>query len=188
LTQQTDAVVERFLTPAPQSSSDDRPMGRTDLRTVLFTDMVGSTAKQAEMGDVGWRDMLLAHRRAVRSSLDRWRGFENDTAGDGFYVTFVDPTDGVFCALEIAEEAHELAFEVRAGLHHGTCELAEDRCSGLTVSIGARVARLARPSEVLVTEAVRAAVRDDGLWFEDAGVHALRGVPAPWHLFRAVAT
>jgi class 3 adenylate cyclase len=160
---------------------------QTDPRTVLFTDIVESTVKQAELGDCSWRDLLLAHRKAVRASLDRWRGFENDTAGDGFYVTFPDPTDGVCCALEIAEQARDLALEVRAGLHHGTCELAEDRCSGLTVSIGARVAALARGSEVLVTEAVRVAVRDEGLCFEELGTRALRGVPGQWRLYRATA-
>ena len=159
----------------------------TGLRTVLFTDIVGSTTMQSRLGDCGWRDLLLAHRRAVRASIARWHGFENDTAGDGFYITFPDATDAVFCALEIVDEAHDLALEVRAGLHHGTCELAEDRCSGLTVSIGARVAALARGSEVLVTEAVRALVHSDRLVFEERGTPVLKGVATRWPLYRVTA-
>lgn len=156
----------------------------TSFRTVLMTDIVGSTSKQAALGDCGWRDLLLAHRRAVRASLNRWRGVENDTAGDGFYITFIDPTDAVRCALEITEEAHHLAMEVRAGLHVGHCELAEDKCSGITVSIGARVAALAEGSDVLATEAVRDAVRDHGVAFHEHGTHVLKGVPGRWPLYR----
>ena len=155
---------------------------REGLRTVLMTDIVGSTMRQAELGDEAWRDLLLAHRREVRSSLDRWHGFENDTAGDGFYATFVDSADAVRCALEIVRQAGPLELEVRAGVHRGTCELAEDRCSGLAVSIGARVAALANGSEVLVTDAVRTSVPDGTADFADRGLHTLRGVPGQWRL------
>jgi class 3 adenylate cyclase len=154
---------------------------------VLFTDIVGSTERQAELGDCGWRDVLLAHRRAVRASLARWNGFENDTAGDGFYVTFPDPTSAVWCALEIVAEAPRLGLNVRAGLHHGPCELAEERCSGLTVSIGARVAAIARGSELLVTHTVRDACDGHGLVFAPRGEFLLRGVPGRWHLYRVSA-
>jgi class 3 adenylate cyclase len=155
----------------------------TGVRTVLFTDIVGSTRLQAELGDRGWRDLLLAHRQAVRASLHRWCGVENDTAGDGFYVTFPDVAAAVACGLQIVEEAPQLLLEVRAGLHVGTCELAEERCSGLTVSIGARVAALASPSEVLVTEAVRDSVPDGWFEFVERGRHVLKGVPGEWQLY-----
>lgn len=158
-------------------------MPRVDLRTALITDIVGSTEKQVELGDCGWRDLLLAHRRSVRECLDRWHGYENDTAGDGFYVTFADATDAVRCALEIEESAHLLGIEVRAGLHRGTCEVAEDKCSGLTVSIAARVSALAAGSDVLTTDAVRTAVEDDQLIFELCSVRTLRGVPGRWWLW-----
>ena len=154
-----------------------------DLRTVLITDIVGSTAKQVELGDRAWRDLLLAHRRLVRQSLVRWHGYENDTAGDGFYVTFADPTDAVRCALEIAQSVRSLGIEVRAGLHRGTCELAEDKCSGLTVSIAARVAAFAAGSDVVVTDAVRAAVNDARIRYDLCCVRELRGVPGRWSLW-----
>ncbi|HET7311166.1 MAG TPA: adenylate/guanylate cyclase domain-containing protein [Mycobacteriales bacterium] len=161
-------------------------MTELSVRSVLFTDIVGSTALQAELGDCGWRDLLLAHRAAVRSRLQRHGGFENDTAGDGFYITFPDPAEAVRCALQIVEDARDLHIEVRAGLHVGTCEVAEDRCAGLTVSIGARVAARARPSQVLVTDAVREAVREDGVVFVFCGFHELKGVPGRWPLYRAL--
>jgi class 3 adenylate cyclase len=179
------SVVESVRVEAPTSATIACEAGSaTGLRTVLFTDIVGSTNMQSTLGDCGWRDLLLAHRRAVRVSIAYWHGFENDTAGDGFYLTFPDPTDAVLCALEIVNQAHDLALEVRAGLHYGTCELVEDRCSGLTVSIGARVAALARGSEVLVTEAVHALVHSDGLVFEERGAPVLKGVAARWPLYR----
>jgi class 3 adenylate cyclase len=154
-----------------------------DLRTALITDIVGSTAKQVELGDCGWRDVLLAHRRLVRDSLVRWHGYENDTAGDGFYVTFADATDAVRCALEIEQTVRSLDIELRAGLHRGTCELAEDRCSGLTVSIAARVAAFAAGSQVLVTDAVRTAVDDERIRYDLCCVRELRGVPGRWWLW-----
>ena len=168
---------------APTRLRRVRSRPSVDLRTALITDIVGSTAKQFELGDLGWRDLLLAHRQSVRESLARWHGFENDTAGDGFYVTFADATDGVRCALEIVASARSLGIEVRAGLHRGTCELAEDRCSGLTVSIAARVAAAAGASEVLVSDAVHAAVDDPLLQFEVRGAHELKGVPGRWRLW-----
>ncbi len=179
------SVAEALPTEAPISATIACEAGSsTGLRTVLITDIVGSTSVQATLGDCGWRDLLLAHRRAVRVSIARWHGFENDTAGDGFYITFPDPTDAVLCALEIVSQAHDLALEVRAGLHHGTCELVEDRCSGLTVSIGARVAALARGSEVLVTQAVRVRARSDRVVFEERGAPVLKGVASRWPLYR----
>jgi class 3 adenylate cyclase len=162
------------------------PAGPVDLRTVLITDIVSSTTKQALLGDCGWRDVLRAHHRVVRAALERWQGYENDTAGDGVYATFIDPTDAVWCALEIADGVRPLGLDVRAGVHRGTCELVDDKCAGLTVSIGARVAALAGGSEVLVTDAVYAAARRDGLRFEGRGSHLLNGVPGRWRLYRAL--
>ena len=174
---------ETRLGPAT-SSAWGGAVTTVDLRTALITDIVGSTGKQVELGDVGWRDLLLRHRRLVRDCLERWGGYENDTAGDGFYVTFADAADAVRCALEISAATRPLGIEVRAGLHRGTCELAEDKCSGLTVSIAARVSALAGGSEVVVTDAVRAAVDDDRLRFDLCCVRSLRGVPGRWWLWR----
>lgn len=176
-------MVETQLLVAGTAAACRPDVASVDLRTVLITDIVGSTAKQVELGDCGWRDLLLAHRRLVRDSLDRWHGYENDTAGDGFYVTFADTADALSCALEIAESARPLGIEVRAGLHRGTCELAEDKCSGLTVSIAARVSALAGSSEVMTTDAVRSAVDDDRFRFDLCCVRRLRGVPGRWWLW-----
>jgi class 3 adenylate cyclase len=159
-----------------------------DLRAVLFTDIVESTAMQVVLGDCAWRDLLLAHHRAVRASVARWQGVENDTAGDGFYVTFDDARSAVRCALDITRRVRTLGIQVRAGVHHGTCEVAEGKCSGLTVSVGARVAALAGASEVLATDAVRANVDDPGLVFLRRRARHLKGVPGTWRLFRVQAT
>jgi class 3 adenylate cyclase len=161
------------------------PAPEIGIRTVLFTDIVGSTALQAGLGDCGWRDLLLAHNRLVRSALVRWNGVENDTAGDGFYATFDDAGHAVRCALDVVDDVQPLGIRIRAGLHRGDCELAEDKCSGLTVSIGARVAALADPSQALASEAVRVAVHDEAVTFDVAGEVDLRGVPGRWQLFAA---
>jgi class 3 adenylate cyclase/pimeloyl-ACP methyl ester carboxylesterase len=164
-----------------------RPSLDTILSTVLFTDIVDSTSTQARLGDAGWKELVLAHHAAVRSSLDRWRGVENDTAGDGFYATFDGPARAIRCALEVTERVRDLGIEVRAGIHTGECEVIENKCGGLTVSIGARVASNAGPSEVLVSQTVKDLVAGSGLSFDDAGEHELKGVPDRWHLYRVRA-
>jgi len=156
------------------------------LSTVLFTDIVGSTEKQAALGDQGWRDLIERHHAIVRGALTRWRGVENDTAGDGFYVTFDGPARAIRCALEVAERVGELGVQIRAGVHTGECEVIDGKFGGLTVSIGARVAALAGPSRVVVSSTVKDLVAGSGLVFEDAGEHELKGVPDRWRLYRVV--
>jgi class 3 adenylate cyclase len=159
----------------------------TVLQSVLFTDIVDSTEKQAALGDRGWRDLVLRHHAIVREAFGTWRGVENDTAGDGFYATFNGPARAVRCAQDVIDRVRDLGLEVRAGVHTGECELIEGKCAGLSVSIGARVASKAKPSEVLVSQTVKDLVAGSGFTFEDAGEHELKGVPDRWRLYRVVA-
>jgi class 3 adenylate cyclase len=156
------------------------------LSTVLFTDVVDSTRKQAELGDRRYRDLIEEHHVIVRDGLERWRGRESATAGDGFYATFEGPARAIRCALEIEQRVRDLGIEVRAGVHTGECELIDGQISGLTVSIGARVAARAGPNEVLVSQTVKDLVAGSGFSFEDTGEHELRGVPDRWRLYRAL--
>ena len=180
-----DAIVdevEEFVTGS-------RPVPEIDriLATVLFTDIVGSTERQAALGDRGWKDLVERHHAAVRAQLGRYRGLEQDTAGDGFYVRFDGPARAIRCAQEIVEAVRPFGIEVRAGLHAGECEVVEGKCSGLSVSIGARVMAHAGPSEVLVSQTVKDLTAGSDLTFEDAGEHQLKGVPDRWHLYRVVS-
>jgi class 3 adenylate cyclase len=154
------------------------------LATLLFTDIVESTATQAELGDRGWKDLVQRHNAVIRDLLTRHRGSEQDTAGDGFYARFDGPARAVQCAVEIVRVLGEMGVTIRAGIHTGECELVDGKCSGLSVSIGARVASQAGPSEVLVSQTVKDLVAGSGLTFEDAGDHELKGVPDRWHLYR----
>jgi class 3 adenylate cyclase len=174
-------AIERFLGVEPPTAASDRR-----LATVLFTDIVGSTEKQAELGDHGWRELVERHHAVVRESLTRWHGVENDTAGDGFYATFDGPARAIRCALEVAERVLDLGIRVRAGAHAGECEIIEGKYGGITVSIGARVAALAGANEVLVSQTVKDLVAGSGLAFEDAGEHELKGVPDRRHLYRVL--
>ena len=164
------------------------PALSTVLATVLFTDIVGSTQRSAEMGDRAWKGLLQRHHAIVRDSLHRLNGAEVDTAGDGFYATFDGPARAIRCALDIAERVRELGIEIRAGIHTGECELIDGKVGGLAVSIGARVAANAGPSEVLVSQTVRDLVAGSGLAFEDAGERELKGVPDRWRLYRVVGS
>jgi class 3 adenylate cyclase len=165
----------------------DRPADLDSvLMTVLFTDIVGSTAKQASLGDRGWKELVERHHTVVRSMLEKWRGRENDTAGDGFYVTFDGPARAISCALEIADRVRGLGLEIRAGVHTGECELIDGKPGGIAVTTGSRISSLAGPSEVLVSETVKGLVAGSGFTFEDAGEHELKGVPDRWHLYRAM--
>jgi class 3 adenylate cyclase len=159
----------------------------TVLSTILFTDIVGSTARQAALGDRAWKELIERHHEIVRRALTRWHGVEHDTAGDGFYATFDGPARAIRCGLEITERVRELGVEVRAGVHTGECEIVDGKHAGITVSIGARVANHAGASEVLVSQTVKDLVAGSGLAFDDAGEHELKGVPDRWRLYR-VAT
>ena len=155
----------------------------TVLATVLFTDIVGSTEKLVELGDAGWRELVERHHVLVRQQLSRFRGEEVDTAGDGFFARFDGPIRAVRCARAIGEALGTLGLEVRAGLHTGECELVGGKIAGLAVNIGARIAALAAPNEVLVSSTVKDLVVGSDLGFEDRGTATLKGVPGEWHLF-----
>ena len=150
---------------------------------MLFTDIVGSTAKAAELGDRGWRELLERHHQLIRRQLVRFRGAELDVAGDGFFARFDGPARAVRCASSITEGVRDLGLEVRAGLHTGECELMEGKVGGIAVHIGARVAKEARPGEVLVSSTVKDLVAGAGLRFRDRGVAQLKGVPDEWRLY-----
>ena len=170
--------IEEFLTgvrPVPES---DRV-----LATVLFTDIVGSTERAATLGDRAWRALLDMHHGIVRRELERHRGREIKTAGDGFLATFDGPARAIRCACAIRDGVRSLGIEIRAGLHTGECELMGDDVGGIAVHIGARVAASAAPSEVLVSQTVKDLVAGSGLRFVDRGVHGLHGVPGEWRLF-----
>jgi class 3 adenylate cyclase/pimeloyl-ACP methyl ester carboxylesterase len=171
-------AIEEFLTGSISAAESDRI-----LATVLFTDIVGSTEKAAAIGDRRWRDLLESHHSAVRRNLDRFRGREVKTTGDGFLAVFDGPARGVRCACAIADEIRPLGIEVRAGLHTGECEIMGDDYGGLAVHIGARVAALAGPGEVLVSSTVKDLVAGSGLHFNDYGSRSLKGVPDEWRIF-----
>jgi class 3 adenylate cyclase len=172
--------IEEFLTGARGSPEPDRV-----LATVLFTDIVGSTRRAADLGDRAWRDLLERHGEVVRRQLDVHRGREVKTTGDGFLATFDGPARAITCAREIAEGVRPLGIEVRAGLHTGECEVIGDDVGGIAVHTGARVSALAQPGEVLVSQTVKDLVAGSGIEFEDRGMHELKGVPGDWRLFAA---
>jgi pimeloyl-ACP methyl ester carboxylesterase len=153
------------------------------LATVLFTDIVGSTAKLAELGDRRWRELLAEHHTRVRRQLARFRGRELDTAGDGFFAAFDGPARAIRCSCEIVESVSDLGLGVRAGLHTGECEQIDGKVSGIAVHIGARVAAEAGPGEVIVSRTVKDLVAGSGIDFHERGSAELKGVPGEWQLF-----
>jgi class 3 adenylate cyclase len=174
--------VESFLVPLA-AVPDDEPETESVLATVLFTDIVGSTAKAASLGDHAWRELLDRHHAAIRTQLARYRGRELDTAGDGFFASFDGPARAIRCACAIRNALGELELEVRAGLHTGECEVLDGKVAGIAVSIGARVAAEAGPGEVLVSQTVKDLVAGSGIAFESRGMAALKGVPGEWKLY-----
>jgi class 3 adenylate cyclase/pimeloyl-ACP methyl ester carboxylesterase len=157
------------------------------LATVLFTDIVDSTRRAAEIGDRDWHALLDAHDAIVRSQLARFRGREVNTSGDGFLAMFDGPQRAIRCAMAIRDALQALGIEIRAGLHTGECEIRGDDIGGIGVHIGARVSALAGPNDVLVSSTLRDLVIGSGLGFEDRGAHQLKGVPGEWRIF-AVAS
>ena len=153
------------------------------LATVLFTDIVASTAHAAEIGDRRWRAILEDHDSLVRRELERFEGREVKTLGDGFLATFAAPSRAIHCACAIRNGVRQLGVEVRAGLHTGECEVVPGDVGGLAVHIGARVASLAGPQEVLVSNTVKDLVVGTDFEFTDKGTYELRGVPGEWRLF-----
>jgi class 3 adenylate cyclase len=179
----TEAVVgetELFLTGARHSYETDRV-----LATVLFTDIVGSTERAATLGDRRWRDLLDAHHAVVRRELDRFRGREVHTAGDGFLATFDGPARAIRCAAAVVQAVRPLGIEIRAGLHTGEIEIMGRDVGGIAVHIGARVAAEAGPGEILVSSTVKDLVAGSGLAFEERGSFVLKGIPDQWRLFAA---
>jgi class 3 adenylate cyclase len=160
----------------------------TVLATVLFTDLVDSTQKQAELGDRRWRNLVLEHHAVVRGALSHWEGTEHDTAGDGFFASFVGPARAIHCAHEIAAKVSTLGIETRAAVHIGECEVIDGKPGGIAVTIGARILGTAGPREVVVSGTVKDLVAGSGLAFDDAGEHELKGIPGSWHLYRATAS
>ena len=158
------------------------------LATVLFTDVVGSTQRAAELGDRKWKSAARTSAGGDRRALlARYRGTEIKTMGDGFLATFDGPARAVRCARGICEAVKPLGLEVRAGCHTGEIELLGSDVGGIAVHIGARVGALAGPSEVLVSSTVKDLVAGSGLSFTDRGEHELKGVPGPWHLYAVEA-
>jgi class 3 adenylate cyclase len=171
---------EEFLTGSRGEVEPDRV-----LATVLFTDIVDSTKRAAELGDRGWRTLLDRHNETVRQELGRFRGREVKTLGDGFLATFDGPARAVRCASAIADRVRPLGIEVRSGLHTGEIEIQRDDVTGIAVHIAARVAEFAGRREVLVSNTVRDLVAGSGLRFRDRGSHALKGLPEPLRLYAA---
>jgi class 3 adenylate cyclase len=168
-------AIEEFLTGHRHVPEFDRV-----LKTVLFTDIVGSTERAAQLKDRQWTDLLDAHNALVREELERFQGQEIDTAGDGFLAAFDGPERAITAAQAIRSRARGIGLELRAGLHSGECEVRGERLAGMTVHIGARVAALGGPGEVLVTSTVRDLVIGSGFEFDDRGSHELKGVPGKW--------
>jgi class 3 adenylate cyclase len=157
------------------------------LTTVLFSDIVGSTSKAAELGDTRWRELLAAHHGRVRAQLARFRGVELDTAGDGFFARFDGPARAIRCALAMHQAVRDVGLQVRIGLHAGECEVLDAKVAGIAVAIGARVSARAAAGEVLVSQTVKDLVAGSGITFEDRGLAELKGVPGQWRLY-AVAS
>jgi class 3 adenylate cyclase len=173
----------RFLEEAYEAGAWDEGEPDRVLATVLFTDIVGSTAKAAELGDRAWRELLEQHHRLIRRELVRFHGAELDVAGDGFFARFDGPARAIRCACAITENVQELGLELRAGLHTGECELMDGKVGGIAVHIGARVAKEAQPNQVLVSSTVKDLVAGSGLRFHEHTTVTLKGVPEEWRLY-----
>jgi len=172
--------IEQFLTGAISEPEADRV-----LATLLFTDIVDSTALAGSIGDERWRNLLHAHDNAVRGELGRFRGVEIKSTGDGFLATFDAPARAIRCALSITESVQPLGLEVRAGLHTGEIHLVNGDAEGISVHIAARVADLAKAQEVVVSRTVKDLIAGSGITLEACGTFPLKGVPDEWELFRA---
>ncbi|HSS94868.1 MAG TPA: adenylate/guanylate cyclase domain-containing protein, partial [Candidatus Dormibacteraeota bacterium] len=170
--------IEEFLTGSRQADISDRV-----LATILSTDIAGSTELVTRLGDRGWRDLLERHHTLVRRELQRHRGREIDTAGDGFFASFDGPARAIRCAKAVVAETADLGLAVRAGLHTGECELLGDKLTGIAVHTAARVAATASPGEVLVSTIVRDLVAGSGITFAERGEHVLKGLPDRLRLY-----
>jgi class 3 adenylate cyclase len=174
--------LDRFLATLRAEEADFERV----LATLLFTDVVDSTARAAQLGDRAWTELVQRHHATVRAMLGRYRGSEIDTAGDAFFATFDGPARAVRCALAVSDAVRTLGLEVRCGLHTGEIQVIDGKAGGIAVNIAARVSALAGSSEVLVSQTVKDLVAGSGLVFEDAGEHELKGVPGRWRVFSVV--
>ena len=170
--------IEEFLTGARSAPEPDRV-----LATVMFTDIVGSTARAAELGDARWRELLAAYEAALRRELARFRGREVKMLGDGCLATFDGPARAIRCARAIGDAAGAIGLEVRIGIHSGEIELMGSDVGGIAVHIAARVGALASSGEVLVSGTVKDLVAGSGIRFSDRGAPQLKGIPGEWRLF-----
>jgi class 3 adenylate cyclase len=174
--------IEEFVTGERHGPDPDRI-----LATILFTDIVGSTDRAAELGDQRWRDLLESFYGVVRRAIPGFRGVEVGTTGDGMLATFDGPARGIRCARSIADAVVSLGVQVRTGLHTGECEVLGSDVGGIAVHTAARVAALAQPGEVLVSHTVKDLVAGSRICFESRGTHTLKGVPGEWPLFAVVS-
>jgi len=171
--------VQEFLTGSRPKTVNDRV-----LSTIMFTDIVGSTEIAASRGDREWRDLREAHNSLVRQELAAYSGKEINTTGDGFVMAFDGPARAVRCAEALGSAVGEIGIDIRAGIHTGECESTNGELSGLALHIAARIADIAPAREIIVSRTVKDLVAGSGLVFEDFGVHALKGVPDDWQLYR----
>jgi class 3 adenylate cyclase len=176
-----DAVPEQTAQFIAATWGEAEP--ETMLSTVLFTDIVGSTAKATDLGDHRWAELLSSHHAVIRRQLDRFRGRELDTAGDGFFASFDGPARAIRCAQAINQSVRELGLEIRAGLHTGECEIIGNKIGGVAVHIGARVAAQAGPGEILVSSTVKDLVAGSGIDFKERGTAEFKGLPGGWQLY-----
>jgi class 3 adenylate cyclase len=174
-----------FVDEIAEFVTGERPVAEVErvLTTVLFSDIVGSTATAASLGDRRWRSLLDSHDRTVRELLRQSRGKEINTTGDGFVASFDGPARAIRCAQAMLEATNGLGLQLRVGLHTGECEVRGDDLGGLAVHIAARVGALASSGEVLVSGTVKDLVVGSGIEFDDRGEHELKGVPESWKLF-----
>ena len=175
--------IERFVTDVWAAGGWEEAEPDRMLATVLFTDIVGSTASAVQLGDRAWRELLERHHALIRRQLIRFRGAELDVAGDGFFARFDGPARAIRCACAITETVRELGIEIRAGLHTGECEIIDGKVGGIAVHIGARVAKEAQPGEVLVSSTVKDLVAGSGLRFRERGSAELKGLSEAWRLY-----
>jgi class 3 adenylate cyclase len=178
----TFAAIDDFLAAASAERDD---LDRSVL-TILVTDMVGSTETATRLGDRAWRRLVERHHATVRTLLQRYRGTEVDTAGDGFLAAFDGPARAIRCAQSIVASVAGQGVTLRAGLHTGECDIIDSKIGGIAVNIGARVAGAANPGEVLVSQTVRDLVAGSGLAFDDRGAHRLKGLAEEWRLYRVL--
>jgi class 3 adenylate cyclase len=175
-------AIERFIAQL----GDHRTTPTRRLATVLFTDIVASTQRAAELGDVAWKAALERHHAIVRAAIVHHGGREISTAGDGFFASFDGPAAAARCALQAAVGVRDIGLRIRAGVHTGEVETIDGEIGGLRVTIGARVGALAGPDEVLASSTVKDLSAGSGLSFQDAGEHELKGVPDRWRLYRVM--